>query len=69
MPDVFYGSERYLTVSVLLAANAASPVLDYTLRCQVGQLEAAATEQSKEFDNLRGELRDALAEMNQEKKR
>lgn len=36
---------------------------------QVGQLEAAALEQEKEFDKLRGELSDALAEAKEEKER
>ncbi|CAM9275437.1 unnamed protein product [Scytosiphon promiscuus] len=41
--------------------------LEDALRKQVTQLEAAALEQSKEFDSLRGELRDAVAEVDQEK--
>ncbi len=36
---------------------------------QVGQLEAAASEREKEFDKLRGELSDALAEAKEEKER
>lgn len=40
-----------------------------TLMFQVGQLEAAAVGQSKEFDNLREELSDALAEVDEEKER
>lgn len=36
---------------------------------QVGQLEAAAVEHSKQLDNLREELNDALAEVDEEKER
>lgn len=36
---------------------------------QVGQLETAALEHSKQLDNLREELSDALAEVDEEKER
>lgn len=39
------------------------------LMVQVGQLEAAASEHSKQVESIREELSDALAELDEEKER